>query len=102
MEHVSPLKTFYAAVARTTKEQLPEGGFQMGDALSRMEALKGMTLWAAYANFEEEIKGSIEVGKYADMVILKQDIMNLDIHKVPQVEVIATIVNGDMVYRASN
>ena len=102
VEHVSPLKTFYAAVARTTKEQLPEGGFQMGDALSRTEALKGMTLWAAYANFEEEIKGSIEVGKYADMVILKQDIMNLDIHKVPQVEVIATIVNGDMVYRASN
>ena len=102
VENVSPLKTFYAAVARTTKEQLPEGGFQMGDALSRMEALKGMTLWAAYANFEEEIKGSIEVGKYADMVILKQDIMNLDIHKVPQVEVIATIVNGDMVYRASN
>ena len=102
VEHVSPLKTFYAAVARTTEEQLPEGGFQMGDALSRMEALKGMTLWAAYANFEEEIKGSIEVGKYADMVILKQDIMNLDIHKVPQVEVIATIVNGDMVYRASN
>ena len=102
VEHVSPLKTFYAAVARTTEEQLPEGGFQMGDALSRTEALKGMTLWAAYANFEEEIKGSIEVGKYADMVILKQDIMNLDIHKVPQVEVIATIVNGDMVYRASN
>lgn len=102
VEHVSPLKTFYAAVARTTEEQLPEGGFQMGDALSRTEALKGMTLWASYANFEEEIKGSIEVGKYADMVILKQDIMNLDIHKVPQVEVIATIVNGDMVYRASN
>jgi len=102
VENVSPLKTFYAAVARTTEEQLPEGGFQMGDALSRTEALKGMTLWAAYANFEEEIKGSIELGKYADMVILKQDIMNLDIHKVPQVEVIATIVNGDMVYRAPN
>ena len=102
VEHVSPLKTFYAAVARTTKEQLPEGGFQMGDALTRMEALKGMTLWAAYANFEEEIKGSIEVGKLADMVILKRDIMNIDIHEVPQVEVIATIVDGNMVYRASN
>ena len=69
VEHVSPLKTFYAAVARTTEERLPEGGFQMGDALTRMEALKGMTLWAAYANFEEEIKGSIEVGKLADMVL---------------------------------
>ena len=102
VEHVSPLKTFYAAVARTTEEQLPEGGFQMGDALTRMEALKGMTLWAAYANFEEEIKGSIEVGKLADMVILKQDIMNIDIHEVPQVEVIATIVDGNIVYRASN
>ncbi len=84
VEHVSPLKTFYAAVARTTEEQLPEGGFQMGDALSRTEALKGMTLWAAYANFEEEIKGSIEVGKYADMVILKQDIMNLIFTKCPR------------------
>ena len=102
VEHVSPLKTFYAAVARTTEEQLPEGGFQMGDALTRTEALKGMTLWAAYANFEEEIKGSIEVGKLADMVILKRDIMNIDIHEVPQVEVIATIVDGNMVYRASN
>ena len=102
VEHVSPLKTFYAAVARTTEEQLPEGGFQMGDALTRMEALKGMTLWAAYANFEEEIKGSIEVGKLADMVILKRDIMNIDIHEVPQVEVIATIVDGNIVYRESN
>ena len=102
VEHVSPLKTFYAAVARTTEEQLPQGGFQMDDALTRMEALKGMTLWAAYANFEEEIKGSIEVGKLADMVILKRDIMNIDIHEVPQVEVIATIVDGNMVYRASN
>ena len=102
VEHVSPLKTFYAAVARTTEEQLPEGGFQMGDALTRTEALKGMTLWAAYVNFEEEIKGSIEVGKLADMVILKRDIMNIDIHEVPQVEVIATIVDGNMVYRASN
>ena len=102
VEHVSPLKTFYAAVARTTEEQLPEGGFQMGDALTRMEALKGMTLWAAYANFEEEIKGSIEVGKLADMVILKRDIMNIDIHEVPKVEVIATIVDGNIVYRESN
>ena len=102
VEHVSPLKTFYAAVARTTEEQFPEGGFQMGDALTRTEALKGMTLWAAYANFEEEIKGSIEVGKLADMVILKRDIMNIDIHEVPQVEIIATIVDGNMVYRASN
>ena len=101
VEHVSPLKTFYAAVARTTEKQLPLGGFQIEDGLTRMEALKGMTIWAAYANFEEEIKGSIEVGKMADMVILKEDIMKIDINTVTNIDVVATIVDGVMVYRAS-
>ncbi|MDG2492263.1 MAG: amidohydrolase [Flavobacteriaceae bacterium] len=100
VEHVSPLKTFFAAVARTTENQLPEGGFQMEDALTRPEALKGMTIWAAYANFEEEIKGSIEIGKVADLIILKKDIMKIDVNEIPDVEVLATILNGDMVYRA--
>ena len=100
VEHVSPLKTFFAAVARTTENQLPEGGFQMEDALTRPEALKGMTIWAAHANFEEEIKGSIEIGKVADLVILKKDIMKIDVNEIPDVEVLATILNGDMVYRA--
>jgi predicted amidohydrolase YtcJ len=101
VEHVSPLKTFYAAVARTTEKQLPLGGFQIEDGLTRTEALKGMTIWAAYANFEEEIKGSIEVGKMADMVILKEDIMEIDINTVTNIDVVATIVDGVMVYRAS-
>ena len=100
VEHVSPLKTFFAAVARTTENQLPEGGFQMEDALTRPEALKGMTIWAAHANFEEEIKGSIEIGKVADLVILKKDIMKIDVNEITDVEVLATILNGDMVYRA--
>ena len=102
VEHVSPLKTFYAAVARTNEDKLPNGGFQMEDALSRLEALKGMTLWAAHANFEEDSKGSIEVGKLADMVVLMQDIMTIDIHNVPSVKVISTIVNGEVVYRKPN
>ena len=101
VEYVSPLKTFYAAVARTTEEQIPDGGFQIEDGLTRMEALKGMTIWAAYANFEEEIKGSIEVGKMADMVILKKDIMEVDINTVTNIDVVATIVDGIMVYSAS-
>ena len=100
VEHVSPLKTFFAAVARTTENQLPEGGFQMEDALTRPEALKGMTIWAAHANFEDEIKGSIEIGKVADLVILKKDIMKIDVNEIPDVEVLATILNGDMVYGA--
>ena len=99
VEHVSPLKTFYAAVARTAENQLPEGGFQMDEALTRMEALKGMTIWAAYANFEEKIKGSIEVGKMADMVILQKDIMDIKIDAVPRIKVVATILNGDIVYQ---
>ncbi|MDO7542145.1 MAG: amidohydrolase [Flavobacteriales bacterium] len=101
VEHVSPLKTFYAAVARTTEKQLPLGGFQIEDGLTRTEALKGMTIWAAYSNFEEEIKGSIEVGKMADMVILKEDIMEIDINTVTNIDVVATIVDGVIVYRAS-
>jgi len=101
VEHVSPLKTFYASVARTTEKQLPLGGFQIEDGLTRTEALKGMTIWAAYANFEEEIKGSIEVGKMADMVILKEDIMEIDINTVTNIDVVATIVDGVIVYRAS-
>jgi len=102
VEHVSPLKTFYAAVARTTENQLPEGCFQTEDALTRMEALKGMTIWAAYANFEEKIKGSIEIGKMADMVILQKDIMDIRIDAVPEVNVVATILNGDIVYQKPN
>lgn len=102
VEHVSPLKTFYAAVARTTENKFPEGGFQMDEALTRMEALKGMTIWAAYANFEEKIKGSIEIGKVADMVILQKDIMDIRIDAVPKVNVIATILNGDIVYQKLN
>ena len=101
VEHVSPLKTFYASVARTTEKQLPLGGFQIEDGLTRTEALKGMTIWAAYANFEEEIKGSIEVGKMADMVILKEDIMEIDINTSENIDVVATIVDGVIVYRAS-
>jgi predicted amidohydrolase YtcJ len=67
-----------------------------------MEALKGMTIWAAYANFEEKIKGSIEIGKMADMVILQKDIMDIRIDAVPEVNVVATILNGDIVYQKPN
>jgi hypothetical protein len=77
VEQVNPFLTFYAAVARQDVEQYPEGGFQMENALSREETLKGMTIWAAYSNFEEGEKGSIEPGKFADFVILSDDIMTI-------------------------
>lgn len=96
VERVSPFLTFYAAVARQDVEQYPEGGFQMENALTREEALKGMTIWAAYSNFEEHEKGSIEVGKFADFVILNQDIMTIDNKDTPNTKVLKTIVGGEV------
>jgi predicted amidohydrolase YtcJ len=97
VERVSPFLTFYAAVARMDTEQYPEGGFQMKDALSREETLKGMTIWAAYSNFEENEKGSIEAGKWADFVILSEDIMQVPAVDIPNIKAEATYVAGEQV-----
>ncbi|WP_223033819.1 amidohydrolase [Hanstruepera marina] len=94
VENVSPFLTFYAAVARQDVEGFPEGGFNAQDGLTREETLKGMTIWAAYSNFEEQEKGSIEVGKFADFIILDQDIMEVEIGKVPETKVLHTFING--------
>jgi predicted amidohydrolase YtcJ len=96
VERVSPFLTFYAAVARQDLEQYPEGGFQMENALSREEALRGMTIWAAYSNFEDNEKGSIEVGKFADFIILDKDIMKVNANDIPNIKVLKTIVGGEV------
>ncbi|MGB2398073.1 MAG: amidohydrolase [Flavobacteriaceae bacterium] len=98
VEKVNPLHTFYAAVARKDLNGQPVDGYQMQNALSRSEALKGMTIWAAHANFEESVKGSIEVGKVADFVLLTNDIMTLNDPEIPMIEVLATFFDGEMVY----
>ena len=98
VEKVSPFLTFYAAVARQDLNQYPEGGFQFENALSREETLKGMTIWAAYSNFEEHEKGSIEVGKFADFVILNKNIMEVEAEKIPYLQVDETYINGEKVY----
>ncbi len=94
VEQVSPFLTFYAAVARQDLEQYPEGGFQMKNALSREETLKGMTIWAAHSNFEENEKGSIEVGKFADFVLLSDDIMTIPIDDIPNLNAEQVFVGG--------
>ncbi len=98
VEHVSPFYTFYAAVARKDLQQYPEKGFQKEDALTREETLKGMTLWAAYSNFEESEKGSITAGKFADFVILEADIMQIEENQIPNIKVHATYLGGERVY----
>jgi predicted amidohydrolase YtcJ len=98
VENISPIYTFYAAVVRKDQKGFPANGFQMENALSRPEALKGMTIWAAKANFEEKEKGSIEVGKYADFVITDQDLMKASASALPKVNVLKTYINGEKVY----
>lgn len=98
VETVNPFHTFYAAVSRKDLAGYPEKGFQIENKISRYEALLGMTRWAAQANFEEDYKGSIEVGKQADFVILDRDIMQIFEKKIPKTRVIATLIDGKIVY----
>ena len=98
VENINPMYTFYAAVARKDLKGFPEGGFQMENALSRENTLRGMTIWGAFANFEEKEKGSIEIGKFADFVILEKDILKCNMDEVPKTKVIFTFVNGEKVY----
>lgn len=98
VENINPLYTFYAAVVRKDLKGFPAGGFQMENALTREQALRGMTIWAAKANFEEKEKGSIEVGKYADFVITDNDLMKAGDAELPNIKVLKTYINGEKVY----
>jgi len=100
VEDINPLFGFHAAVARVNSENKPEGGFQMENALSREEALRGMTQWAAYACFQESSRGTIEKDKLADLVVLEQDIMKVPDTALRSVKVFETLVNGKTVFPA--
>jgi len=98
VEDISPFKTFYAAVIRKDAKGWPANGFQMENALTREEGLRGMTIWAAQANFEEKEKGSLEKGKFADFIILDNDLMKEAPGRLLQIKVLKTFVGGEKVY----
>jgi len=94
VEQVSPFLTFYAAVTRKDLHAYPKDGFQKQDALTREEALRGMTIWAAYSNFEENEKGSIEAGKFADFTIYDKDLMTVPNKELPTIRAEQTYIAG--------
>ena len=90
--------TFYSAVARKDLDGFPNEGFQMENSLNRLDTLYAMTIFGAYSNFEEDEKGSIEVGKSADFIILDNDLIKSEEIKIPSINIVATFVDGELVF----
>jgi len=98
VEEINPFKTFLAAVARQDAKGFPAGGFQMENALTREQTIRGMTIWAAKANRMEKQVGSIEVGKKADFILLDKDLMKVSTDSILNVKVLKTYSNGERVH----
>ena len=98
VEDINPIMTFYSATVRKDKDGYPEDGFQTENMINRVDAIYAMTIFGAYANFEENEKGSIEVGKDADFIILDNDILRSSEASIPKTKVVATFVNGELVF----
>lgn len=98
VEPLNPIPSFYASVSRKTLKGTPEGGYEPEQKMTREQALKSYTLDAAYGAFEEDIKGSISVGKLADFTIYNQDLMTVEEDAILNTEVVMTIFDGKIVY----
>ena len=98
VEEINPFKTFLASVARQDSKGFPAGGFQMENALTREQTIRGMTIWAAKANRMEKQVGSLEVGKKADFIILDQDLMKVATDRILKIKVLKTYLNGERVH----
>ncbi len=100
VEDINPLYGFYAAVVRKDKKNYPEGGFNAENAISREQALRAMTIWAAYASFEEKERGSLEKGKNADFVILEKDLLTEPDQNLINLRIYMTVIGGEIVFSA--
>jgi predicted amidohydrolase YtcJ len=98
IEKVDPLLTFYAAVYRKDVKGYPETGFQIENAVSKEDALRGITIWAAKSCFEDTEKGSLEPGKFSDFVILDKDIMTVPGKDILTTRILSTYIRGEKVY----
>ncbi len=99
VEEVNPLISFHSAISRQDATNWPQGGWYPNQVMTREEALKGMTIWPAYAAFQEKVMGSISPGKYADFVILDRDIMTVPASEILQTRVMSTYLGGKAVYQ---
>jgi predicted amidohydrolase YtcJ len=100
VEEVNPLLTFHAAVTRQDPTNWPAGGWYPEQKMTREEALQSMTIWAAFAGFEDRVTGSLTPGKYADFVILDRDIMRVPDTDILNARVLSTWIGGKQVYQA--
>jgi predicted amidohydrolase YtcJ len=100
VERVNPLYSFHAAVTRQDERGWPPGGWYPAQRMTREEALEGMTIWAAFAGFQEHDLGSLTAGKYADFVVLDRDIMTVGEDDIIGTKVLATYIGGHAVYDA--
>lgn len=98
VERGEPMIEFYAAVARKDLKGFSGAGWHPEEALTREQAIKMFTIWAAYAAFEEQLRGSIEVGKLADFTVLSADIMKIPEAEIPKTRCLMTIIGGEIVY----
>ena len=101
VEPINPIASFYASSTRKTLKGFPEGGFEPSQKMTRLEALKSYTINAAYGAFEEDIKGSIEIGKLADFTVFSQNIITIPDNKILDTKILYTIVNGKIEYRSN-
>lgn len=100
VEEVNPLLTFHAAVTRQDPTNWPAGGWYPDQKMTREEALQSMTIWPAYAGFQESVLGSLTPGKYADFVVLDRDIMRVPDTEILGARVLSTWIGGKRVYEA--
>ncbi len=99
VELVNPYHGLYAAVTRQDRSGQPQGGWYIAEAMTREEALKAFTIWAAYGQFEENIKGSLEVGKLADFAVIDRDYLKCPANEIKDIQVLTTVLGGEEVYR---